>query len=144
MLSKTGRYGIRALLYLAANSSEKCLLGVRDLALKTEISEHMLSKVLQFLTKRDIITSRKGRNGGFYMTQDQKNLNLVQVIKELEQTEYLISVCLLGQKYCNSKLKCPYHDRVTRIRSELQAIYAADTIEETALKIMNSHITQKI
>ena len=143
MLSKTGRYGIRALLYLAANSSEGHLIGVKDLAQQTEISEHMLSKVLQFLTRQGLITSKKGRRGGFYLTPEQKNLNLAQVIKALEQTEYLISVCLLGQKHCNSRMQCPYQDRVARIRMELSAIYASDTVEQTAQKIMDSYSLHK-
>ena len=137
MLSKTSRYGIRAVLYIAAHSSDESLLGIKELSEVVKISTPMLSKVLQFLTKRDLITSKKGRNGGFYLTEAQKNQNLMHVIKELEQSETLIHGCLLGQKHCDTGYACPYREKVASIRSELKAIYNTDTIMETALKIKN-------
>ena len=139
MLSKTSRYGVRAVLYLAANTDEYHLMGVKQLASSIEITEPMLSKVLQFLTRRQLIQSRKGRNGGFYMTREQKDFNLMKVIKELEQTDYLISACMLGQKHCKTCELCPYHEMVASIRAELKAIYATDTIEETAFKVLKSN-----
>jgi len=141
MLSKTSRYGVRAVLYIAAYTHEERLIGVRQLAEKIEISEHMLSKVLQYLTKRDLIKSKKGRKGGFYMTADQKSQNLMHVIRELEQTEFLISACMLGQKHCKTGMFCPYHEQVTSIRTQLKAIYGTDTIEQTAHKVMKSYST---
>ena len=138
MLSKTSRYGVRAILFIAANTDERNLLGIKELAEKVEISTPMLSKVLQFLTKKELIESKKGRNGGFYMTDVQKNQNLMHVIKELEQSEYLIAACMLGQKHCDTCHKCPYNEMVASIRSELQAIYNTDTILQTSLKLKNT------
>jgi Rrf2 family protein len=138
MLSKTSRYGVRALLYIAAHTDEKTLMGIKELSKNVEISTPMLSKVLQFLTKRELIASKKGRNGGFYMTDVQKNQHLMHVIKKLEQSEALITACMMGQKHCDTGNKCPYHDQVASIRSALQAIYNTDTIIETALKIKNA------
>ena len=138
MLSKTSKYGVRAVLYIAANTDENNLLGIKELSEKVEISTPMLSKVLQFLTKKELIESKKGRNGGFFMTIAQKNLHLMQVIQELEQTEYLITACMLGQKHCDVCNKCPYHMMVASIRSELKSIYNTDTILETSLKLKNT------
>ncbi len=137
MLSKTSRYGVRAILYIAANSNENRLIGVRDLSVAIEISQPMLAKVLQHLTKKNLIQSKKGRNGGYYMTSLQKNIHLLEVIRELEQSEYLINACLLGQKHCKTYDQCPYHDKVMLIRSELRAIYGTDTILNTSTKINN-------
>ena len=138
MLSKTGRYGVRAVLYIAANTSGEHLIGVRKLSRDIGVSEHMLSKVLQFMTRRDIVMSKKGRNGGFYMTEAQKQRTIMDVIRVLEQTQHLLSSCLMGQKNCEQGLHCPYRDKVASIRSELREIYATDTIVQAALKIKNS------
>jgi Rrf2 family iron-sulfur cluster assembly transcriptional regulator len=138
MLSKTSRYGVRAALYIAAHTDEKTLLGIKELSENIEINTPMLSKVLQFMTKRALITSKKGRNGGFYMTEVQKNRHLMYIIKELEQSEAIITACMLGQKHCDTCNKCPYHEMVASIRSELQAIYNTDSIVETALKLKNA------
>ena len=138
MLSKTSRYGVRAVLYIAAHTDEKRLMGIKKLSENVEISTPMLSKVLQFMTKRELITSKKGRNGGFYMTEVQKNQHLMHVIKEMEQSEAIITACMMGQKNCDTCNICPYHDKVASIRSELQSIYNTDTIIETALRLKNA------
>jgi len=138
MLSKTSRYGVRAILYIALHTDENNLLGIKELAEKVEISTPMLSKVLQYLTKKELIESKKGRNGGFFMTDKQKNMHLMQVIQELEQSEYLITACMLGQKHCDISNKCPYHEMVTSIRSALKGIYNTDSILETSIKLQNT------
>jgi len=58
MLSKTSRYGVRAVLYIAAKTDENNLLGIKELSEVLEISTAMLSKVLQFLTKKELIESK--------------------------------------------------------------------------------------
>jgi len=135
MLSKTSKYGVRSVLYLALYTHVDSLMGVRELATKVSISEPMLSKILQSLTKKKLIESKKGRNGGFYMTPDQKERKLMQVIRALEQSDRLINDCLLGQKNCEVCDMCPYSSMVASIRSELHAIYGTDSIEETARKL---------
>lgn len=135
MLSKTSKYGVRAILHLAIHSNDQNLIGVKKLATDIQISEPMLSKVLQLLTKNNLIESKKGRNGGFYMSDAQKSSYLIHVIKTLEQSEYILTGCLMGQKQCEACYLCPYHEKVQSIRSEFKAIYGTDTIEETAIKI---------
>ena len=135
MLSKTSRYGVRSVLYLALYTNSSTLIGVKALAKKIKISDPMLSKILQNLTRKSLIESKKGRNGGFYMTKLQKAQNLMFVIRSLEQSDRLIKDCMLGQKDCGACGDCPYHEMVTSIRAELHAIYGTDTIEETARKL---------
>jgi len=135
MLSKASRYGVRSVIYLAQHSNSSYLLGVKELAIKIHINEPMLSKILQNLTKKKLIESKKGRNGGFYMTPAQKAKKLMHVITTLEQSNRLIKECMLGQRLCETYDQCPYSSKVAAIRSELQAIYGTDTIEETALKL---------
>lgn len=140
MLSKTSRYGVRAVLYIAAKTDENNLLGIKELSEVLEISTAMLSKVLQFLTKKELIESKKGRNGGFFMTSNQKSQHIIRVVKELEQSEFLITACMLGQKHCNTGANCPYHEMVASIRSELSSIYNTETILETSLKLYNTSL----
>lgn len=141
MLSKTSRYGVRSVLHLALYTGPSYLMGVKELAQKIMISEPMLSKILQSLTKKKLIESKKGRNGGFFMTQDQKSNSLMKVIRELEQSDRLIKDCMLGQKSCETCDQCPYSEMVASIRTELKSIYGTDTIEETAQKLKSVMLT---
>ena len=143
MLSKTSKYGVRAILYLAIHSNEKKLRGVKELSLALKISEPMLSKVLQNCTKKGLVDSRKGRNGGFFMNESQKSDHLMHVIKTLEQSKYILDGCLLGQKKCDSCHMCPYREMVHSIRNEFKTIYGTDTILQTAIKLNNNSNTTK-
>ena len=143
MLSKTSRYGVRSVLYLALHTNSSNLVGAKELAPKIRISEPMLSKILQNLTKKKLIESKKGRNGGFFMTPEQKARKLMQVIREIDQSDRLINDCMLGQKNCEICDLCPYSDKVASIRFELKAIYGTDTIEETSLKLNQQFLKDK-
>jgi Rrf2 family protein len=117
------------------HTSDTCLKGVKELSEALQISEPTLSKVLQLLTKRKFILSKKGRNGGFYMSDEQKNDTLMNVLLNMENSDYILTDCMLGQKKCDGLNNCPYHERVLSIRKEFQTIYNSDTIENTAKKI---------
>ena len=135
MLSKITKYSIRAILFLSVSTSEEKLLGVRQLSDSIKISEPMLSKVLQSLTKMNLIISKKGRNGGFYMSEEQKNLSLMHLIKTIEQSDYIVNECLLGQKGCAVCENCPYQSHVLALRKSLNTIYNTNSILETAKKL---------
>ncbi len=143
MFSKRSRYGIRAILHIALHTDEENLMGTTALAQNTGINEPMLSKVLQELTKKKMITSKKGRNGGFYMSTVQKSQKLIEVIKELDQSDKLINDCMLGQKSDRTCDTCPYSNDVATIRAELKAIYGTDTIVETAKKLNYKLVNRK-
>lgn len=135
MISKASRYGVRAVLYLSVHSSESVLLGVKELAEVLKMSQPTLSKILQLLTKRKFITSKKGRNGGFYMMESQKNDTLMNVLLNFESSERILSDCMLGQKNSSSCKTCPYQEMVQSIRSQLKTIYGTDSIKDTAQKL---------
>ena len=64
MLSKSSKYAIRAVLYLALNSNESKKYSPKDIAEAVNLPAPFLAKTLQELTRRNIISSVKGRNGG--------------------------------------------------------------------------------
>ena len=135
MFSKKSDYGIQAVLFLAANSDESHLLGSSDISKQLGISEPMLSKVLQHLTKKKFVGSKKGRNGGFFMTEWQKNQTLIQIIMELENSHELMGKCLMSLDRRCTDSNCPYHNHVSIIKEKLSTIYNTDTIKETAIKL---------
>jgi Rrf2 family protein len=135
MLSKTSKYSIRAALHLALGSSETCYLKTKELSEALKISTPMLSKVLQQLTKRKIITSKKGRHGGFFMSQQQKSNTIMNLVQETEASDSLLPKCFFGRQTCPGTECCPYASIVSPIRSNIKALYSNDSIETTARKI---------
>ena len=80
MFSKTCEYAIRATIYIAEQSNLDRRVGIKDIAKAIDSPEPFIAKILQQLSKDQIIESVKGPSGGFSMDKKVlKNLKLSQV-----------------------------------------------------------------
>ncbi len=70
MFSKSCEYGIRAVLYLAANSSSDKRIGIITISKKLEIPSPFLGKILQKLAREGVLHSADRSTGGFFTTAD--------------------------------------------------------------------------
>ena len=66
LLSRSAKYGLQSVLYLAIKQQEEQRFRVITIASDLDIPEHFLGKILQKLVKKDILNSAKGPNGGFF------------------------------------------------------------------------------
>ena len=80
MFSNTAKYAIKACLFLAVNSSEVNKLVIKDIAEPINVPSAYIAKILQALSKKDIISSTRGPKGGFYLTGDQLQTKVMQII----------------------------------------------------------------
>jgi Rrf2 family protein len=133
MFSKSGQYAIRAILFLALND-EANKLKVDDIAEELDISKHYLAKILQQLTKSGIISSAKGRNGGFYISKEKRSLNMLTAVQAIEGPVKL-NDCILGLKECSDAKPCPYHFSVSKYRNKFYKELKNETIESCAKRV---------
>lgn len=134
MLTKSTEYAIRALVYIQLMSWDKKRPGVNEIAKEIESPPAFTAKILQILTKHKLIESSKGRGGGFYFNEENKNLTLYKVIIVLEGDSCFIK-CGFGLKNCSDKNPCPLHDRYIKVRGEFLKIAESETIQTISKKI---------
>ena len=134
MFSKSCQYAIRAILYLAVYTSESQKIGVEELAERLDVPKHFLAKILQQLTRNLLISSSKGRNGGFYLTDDNKKSNLLAVIDCMDGMR-AFRECVLGLAECSNENPCPYHGTVRKYRDQFLILVEQETIAESAQRI---------
>ncbi|MCB0668962.1 MAG: Rrf2 family transcriptional regulator [Saprospiraceae bacterium] len=139
MFSKSCQYAIRAILFLAIYTSEDRRMGVDDLAAKLEVPKHFLAKVLQQLTRQNLIASAKGRNGGFYLTTENRNSNLLAVIESIDGP-HAFHECILGMSKCSNENPCPYHSAVRHYRDQFLLLVREETIQESAERIVLNNL----
>lgn len=118
MLSKSSTYAIRAVLFLSSNSSEAIKYSPRAIAESINIPAPFLAKTLQELTKRNIISSRKGRNGGFYLTDDDRLNTLMPIVNAIDGLDKFES-CSLGLTICGNENPCPIHHLIYPLKNKL-------------------------
>lgn len=119
MLSKYSKYALKALVFIVTHSSEDEKLLVKVIASKTKVSRPFLSKILQELASKDILSSTKGRRGGFYVTQEQLNGSILDIIVETEGMDKL-QHCMLNFENCDAQNPCPLHNNIAPAKDALR------------------------
>ena len=87
-LSKKGRYGLTALIDLAANSRDGCV-SLSSIAERNGISLKYLEQVFSSFRRAGIVKSIKGPQGGYSLSKDPKQIPVSTIIESLEGSYYL-------------------------------------------------------
>lgn len=119
MISKTSGYAIRGLVYLALKSSDLHKVGIHELADELNVPQPFLGKIMQGLVRRDIISSTKGPNGGFFINERTLTTPIINVVDAIDGLG-IFRRCFLGLPECNSEKQCPLHHYVIGFRDSLQ------------------------
>ncbi len=134
MLSNQSKYAIRAVLYLAINSDSKKKMGSKEVAKKIDIPAPFLAKIFQSLSRAKLIRSVKGPNGGFYLTDVEKQNNLLDIVECIDGLQKF-NECFMGLPKCSDENPCAIHHIVspfkTKLTEELTSKSIADFAEET-------------
>ena len=83
MLSKKTKYGLKALSYLAKQEPNVPVL-ISDISESENISKKFLESILLTLKKSEILSSKKGKGGGYYLIKNPDEIKISTVIRLLE------------------------------------------------------------
>ncbi|HZG71069.1 MAG TPA: Rrf2 family transcriptional regulator [Chondromyces sp.] len=134
MISKSCKYAIRAVIYLASRSGESVKLGIKEIAKEIDAPEAFSAKILQILTRHKIVSSLKGPYGGFFIEDyqlEQPILNIVNAVDGLQ----VFTACGLGLKYCSEKKPCPFHYEYKEVRNRMLNTFQKTTIRKLAANL---------
>jgi Rrf2 family protein len=134
MLSNSSKYAIKAVLYLADKTDTTNKLMVKDLSAPTKVPKAYLAKLMQTLSKQNIISATKGPKGGYFLTKENKEIPVYKIIEVIDGNQRIES-CVLGINECNSEHPCPLHEYVAPARTALLNTLKRMTIEELALDL---------
>ncbi|MDX2248019.1 MAG: Rrf2 family transcriptional regulator [Bacteroidia bacterium] len=139
MFSKSCKYAIRAVLYLATRLSEGEKIGAKSLGELLKVPTPFLAKILQDLSRKGLISSTKGPGGGFFLSEENQNVTLEQIIECVDGPEVMHG-CVLGFSTCSSANPCPLHVQAFAYREGLRYQLAHQTVRELALRINREKI----
>ena len=128
MFSNSTKYAIRTIEYLLVNQdSEK--LSVIKLATELDIPQPYLSKIMQQLSKGNIISSSKGRGGGFYLNAENMKRPLIDIVICIEGHN-VFDKCVLGLNQCSDKNPCLLHQHFKIFKQSLEKSICKDSIKD--------------
>ena len=129
MLSKSCEYAIRAMMYIAQKSKGGEKVGIKAIANGTNAPEHFMAKILQELSRKELLQSAKGPNGGFYLDSSHMKNSLADVVKAIDG-DRLFKGCGVGLENCSEKKPCPLHDEFKVIRERIKVMLQTATVGE--------------
>ena len=83
MLTKKGKYGLKALVYLARLPSQQLAL-INTVAEENEIPKKFLEGILNDLKKAAFVHSKKGKGGGYYLARKPEDILIGDVVRVLD------------------------------------------------------------
>lgn len=134
MFSNSSKYAIKAVLFLALNSSEEKKIMVKDIAEPINVPQAYIAKLLQELSRQNVISSVRGPKGGFYLSEDNKKQPLKKIINVIDGEKRLTS-CLLSLENCDEDKPCPLHEMASPLRTMLLYNLESKTICDLAKDI---------
>ena len=134
MLSKSSKYAIKAVLFLALNSNDNEKVMVKDISGPINVPQAYIAKLLQELSRKNIISSSRGPKGGFYLSEDNRKQSIMSIVDVIE-VEKNFNSCMLSLKKCDNEKPCPLHNIVYPYRSRLLNRLNEKTIENLSIEI---------
>ncbi len=132
MLSKKSQYAFKALTYLSEKFNEGPVL-ISEIALKKKIPIKFLESILLELKKADILDSKKGKGGGYFLKQKPEKVKVATVIRLINGPIALLPCVSLyfyeRCKNCNEK-HCGLHDMMIEVRDATLAVVENRTLKD--------------
>lgn len=129
MFSKSCEYAIKAMIFVAQKSKDKNRVSAKEIAAGTDAPVHFVAKIMQDLSRKKLVHSIKGPNGGFYMDNEDLKCSIADIVKALDGDDIYMD-CVLGLKACNEKKPCPVHFEYKEIKKNLIKMIENNTIGE--------------
>jgi Rrf2 family protein len=137
ILSRTSQYAIQALIYLATQPRGRPVLN-REIANSLGVPTPYLAKILQELSRGQILDSTRGRRGGFILRNEAEQTSLLDIVLLLDGIR-VRRECLLGLKECGDETACPVHRKWKRIKQEMLASFGGLTLSHLAEAVRRGH-----
>jgi Rrf2 family iron-sulfur cluster assembly transcriptional regulator len=123
-------YAIRAMTRLAMLRPDGYVL-LDELCEGTDLPRHFVAKIFQDLVRKGLLTSAKGRGGGFALASPAKQTTLYDIVSMVDGVESL-DACVVGMVKCSDDQPCPQHDQWKPIRAELKKFLLSTTLDNMA------------
>ncbi len=124
-LSTRGRYGLRAICYIAENQ-DKGYISVSEISEKLNLSENYLEQLVRMLKKDSLIKSSRGPKGGYKINKNLDEITIGQIIRSLEG-DMTTSECVSGKVNCDEK--CDAYDLFTKLDYLINSAIDSITLE---------------
>lgn len=118
-LTRETDYAIRCVHYLSGKLGTVTM--VEEVSREMHIPRSFLAKILQRLTRAEIVKSYRGVKGGFELARHPRKINLLDVIEAIEGP-VAMNVCALDERLCDLSSTCSVHPVWIEVRRQVEKV----------------------
>ena len=126
-ISTKGRYGLRAMIDLAANGTNGTPVYLSDIAKRQEVSEKYLEHIFSALHKGDIVKAQRGRKGGYLLSRRPDQITIHDIITVLEGPCTIVD-CVDDTSVCDKSGACITRDIWSKVGAAIRDILKSYTL----------------
>jgi Rrf2 family iron-sulfur cluster assembly transcriptional regulator len=128
IFSKKCEYGLQAVLYLSTIENDRSA-SADEISKKLNIPKEFVSKILQSLTLKKLVGSKKGNSGGFFLGKPASQIKLIEIVEAIDGLS-LFQSCVLGFPDCCPDSPCPVHNKWGKLRNDAYNMLTSETLEQ--------------
>ncbi|WP_029209596.1 RrF2 family transcriptional regulator [Aquimarina agarilytica] len=137
MLSKKTKYGLKALSFIAKKEC-KDPVSISEIAKCENISQKYLESILLNLKKAGVLSSKKGKTGGYYLLKEPQDIPMSKIIRVLEGPIAMLP-CVSLNFYekcddCPDEEACSVHELMIQVRDSTLKILENTTLADYTKK----------
>lgn len=138
-LSTRSRYGLIAIVDLAAAYAEAKPVSLSVLAQSQGISEDYLEQLLRLLKKAELVRTSRGISGGYSLTRPPEQINVSMVLNALEGSTSLTDCVGTTDARCERACTCSARPLFLKLQNRIDSVLNSTTLMDLA----NDNIEQK-
>ena len=131
-LSTRARYGIRAILELAANPGREPVR-IKTIAQRQDISVKYLEQLMTILKSAGFVRSIRGSRGGYVLAKAADQIKLSDCINALEGP-VATAECVENQSYCARAADCVVKDVWSQVQKAMENVLESTTLQDLVEK----------
>jgi len=136
-------YGVRALAQLAIQVPPGRFCQLRDICKAAGLPQHFVAKILPDLVRVDIVSSAKGRGGGFALRRPPESITLREIVDAIDG-ESRVDRCILGIGVCDDDPPAPGMARWAETCGRLRELMEVTTLADIANAIRHKRALQAV
>lgn len=130
MYGKATETAIAAMTRLAEiYDGESAKISAIDIADNRRLARPFVGKILTTLSQAGLVIGSRGPGGGFRLARHPRDIRLYEIFNLFER-EDVSNTCPFGAGTCGMGNPCPLHDKLVRVREEVDRVLHGTTLEE--------------
>lgn len=130
-ITREADYAVRCVLFLSQEAGRT--VSANEISESMTVPRSFLAKILQRLSKNNIVRSTQGIAGGFKLVNKPGKINVFEVIEAI-QGPTAVNVCADDERNCDMSNTCPVHPVWVELREDIERKLKRETFARLAAR----------